>query len=312
MRRLIQRFHTLRKKTGRKITHIEFHIKPKKELNTSDEGYTPQSKKSSLQNVDTQGLIKEVSKEFIKEEKQEKKFNLDEFWNEVKEYRKKYWDVLEEYNKWKEEIRTTTKDKKDIRKRVLSENSVLFLLINAEENGYPPEMILKTIKKVILDNQIKNPMGFLINFFDIDVLTANLVKLTSIEETPDKEVILAEKEREEEQNELEEMEKNRKIFERFKTKIKKEFVDFYITSEIPDFHTLGKLGDYLIEMLTNAVIDKEGKVIYVPAPSETLLDWFDVNFKDSFETFVRDKAKRDYTVKPLLFDIKLLEKQKAK
>jgi len=311
-------------KKGRRIERIEFQIQANpdfnpKELESLEEKLkeykqylTPQSEKSSSQTVDTQGLVKEVSKESTKEEKQEKKFDLDEFWNEVKEYRKKYWDILEEYNKWKEEITTTAKDKKDIRKRVLSENSVLFLLINAEENGYPPEMILKTIKKVILDNQIKNPMGFLINFFDIDVLTANLVKLTSIEETPDKEVILAEKEREEEQNELEEMEKNREIFERFKTKIKKEFVDFYITSEIPDFHTLGKLGDYLVDMLTNAVIDKEGKVIYVPAPSETLLDWFDVNFKDSFETFVRDKAKRDYTVKPLLFDINLLEKQKAK
>ena len=300
-----------KKKTGRKITHIEFEIKPKRRVDISNEGYTTKSEKTSSQTIDTQGLVKGLSKESKKEEKTEenhsKKFDLDEFWNEVKEYRKKYWDVLEKYNEWKEETKRTHKDKKFIKERLLPENSVLFLLINAEENGYPPEMVLKAIRKTVLDKNVKNPMGFLINFFDIDVLTANLIKLTGIEETPDKEVILAEKEKEEQLTELKEMVKNKEIFEKFKTKIKKEFVDFYITSEIPDFKTLGELGDYLIRMLTNAVIDKEGKIIYVPAQNERLLDWFEVNFKEHFENFVREKAKRDYIVKPVLFDVKLLK-----
>ncbi len=305
-------------KKGRKIVQIEFKIEHnpdfdpeelediQKKLEEYKQYITLQEENTSLQDVDTQGLVKVVSDESNKEEKQEKKFDLDEFWNEVKEYRQKYWDILEDYNRWKEEVSLSAKDKNFIKERLLPENSVLFLLINAEENGYPPEMALKIIQKAIQNKNVKNPMGFLIDAFDIDMLSANLIKLTTIEETPDKEVISAEKEQKEDQKKLEEMEKNRGIFEKYKGRIKREFIDFYIQSEIQDFNTLGQLGDYLVDMLANAAIDKEGKVIYVPAPSETLLDWFDINFKENFEEFVREKSRKEYTVKPVLFDVNLL------
>ena len=306
-------------KKGRKIVQIEFKIEHnpdfdpqelediQKKLEEYKQYITLQEENTSSQDVDTQELVKMVSDESNKEEKQEKKFDLDEFWNEVKEYRQKYWDILEDYNKWKEEIALSAKDKKFIRERLLPENSVLFLLVNAEENGYPPEMALKIIRKAIQDKNVKNPMGFLINAFDIDMLSANFITLTTIEDTPDKEIISKEKEQKEKQKELEKMEKNKEIFKKYRSKIKKEFINLYIKSQIPDFHTLGQLGNYLIDMLTNSVIDKENQIIYVPAPSETLLDWFDINFKENFEEFVREKSRKEYTVKPVLFDINLLQ-----
>ena len=309
-------------KKGRKIVQIEFTINHNPDFNPEEleelekklkeyKQYLPlQSEKTSLQSLDTQGLVKGASKESKQEEKteenQSKKFDLDEFWNEVKEYRKKYWEILEKYNEWKEETKRTHKDKKFIKERLLPENSVLFLLINAEENGYPPEMALKAIQKAILNKQVKNPMGFLIDFFDIDMLTAKFDELTSIEDTPDKEAITAEQEQKEAKSKLEEMLKNKEIFEKFKTKINKSVIKAYISS-IPEFETLQGLGDHLIRMLVNAVIDKENKVIYMPTKDQKVLDWFEVNFKEHFENFVREKAKRDYTVKPVLFDVKLLE-----
>ena len=282
-----------KKKTGRRITHIEFHIEQK-------QGDTTQTEKMPSQSLDTQGSIKEVSEVSTKT----KKFDKNSFWNEVKEHRRKYLEALQQYEEWIKQ--TKISNPKIPTDRYLTENQLLFLLINAENNGYPVDMVLNAVKKTILNKQVKNPMGFLIDFFDIDMLTADYVKLTTTDEMPDKEIILYEEEEQQKQAEKDsleaEYEKNKAIFEENK-KISQSFVDVFL-EYLDKKHMLDGLGAFekeLKTMLANAVIDKDNQTVYIPAKDYQLLDWFDINFKEELEKFIKSKTGKDYKVKVVLY-----------
>ena len=282
----------VKKKTGRKITHIEFYIEQK-------QGYPTEITKTPSQSIDTQGSIKGLSETFTKP----KKFDKNSFWNEVKDYRKKYMEILQEYNDWVKQ--TKISNPKIPVDRYLTENQLLFLLINAEENGYPPNMVVNAVKKAVLNKQVKNPMGFLIDFFDIDMFTANYTELTTTDEMPDKELIESEVKQGQQQAEKEQLqteyEKNKAIFEKH-NKVSQSFVNAFLKT-VRELDKLGDLKPYLIEMLTNTVVDKEHQTLYVPAPDYTLLDWFDINFKEELENFIKSKTGKDYNVEVVLYKI---------
>ena len=280
----------VKKKTGRKITHIEFYIEQK-------QGYPTETTKMPSQSLDTQGSIKGISETSTKT----KKFDKDSFWNEVKEYRKKYMEILQEYNDWVKQ--TKISNPKIPVDRYLTENQLLFLLINAEENGYPANMVVNAVKKAVLNKQVKNPMGFLIDFFDIDMFTANYTELTTTDEMPDKELIESEVKQGQQQAEKDQLqteyEKNKAIFEKH-NKVSQSFVNAFLKT-VRELDELGDLKPHLIEMLTNTVVDKENQTLYVPAPDYTLLDWFDINFKEELENFIKSKTGKDFSVEVVLY-----------
>jgi len=211
-------------------------------------------------------------------------------------------EVLQEYDNWVKQ--TKISNPKIPTDRYLTENQLLFLLINAEENGYPADFVISATRKAILNKQLKNPMGFLIDLFNIDMLTANYLELTTTDETPDKELIESEEQQQqtEEDNLQAEYEKSKAIFETGK-KVSQSFVKVFL-QHLAKKHMLeglGNLEEELKTMLENAVIDKDTQTLYIPAPDYTLLDWFDINFKDELINFIKSKTGKDYDVKVVLF-----------
>jgi len=63
---------------------------------------------------------------------------------------------------------------------------------------------------------------------------------------------------------------------------------------------LGAFEKELKTMLANAVIDKDNQTVYIPAKDYQLLDWFDINFKEELEKFIKSKTGKDYEVKVVL------------
>ena len=283
-----------KKKKGRRISQIEFQISVKEGIQ-DDNTITINNNNILNNNIET-GSAPAPAKP--------KKFDKNSFWNEVKDYRKKYMGILQEYNEWVKQ--TKISNPKIPVDRYLTENQLLFLLINAEENGYPASMVVNAVRKTILNKQVKNPMGFLIDFFEIDMLTANYVKLTTTDEMLDKELIGYEGKGQGQQskdNDIQaEYEKNKAIFEKGK-KISQSFVEVFLEylAKKRMLEGLGNLEEELKTMLENAVIDKDTQTVYIPAPDYTLLDWFDINFKDELENFIKSKTGKDFSVEVVLY-----------
>ncbi len=250
-----------KKKTGRKITHIEFTIRTKpKASNDKDEreifekakvlntGYTPKLTKTSSETLDNQGLYKVPKIELDKNE------NFMNVWEEIGKYRKEYREFLSDIT---QELRR------------LNENQVLFLLLNTDENLIPKKLLREIILNADKNKLLNNPMGFLIKQLAIDMKKARFKELTLTGKKIDEEVL---------------KEKLQQLFISGQS-AKKYFKEYW------DREIKGKASRQeailLREPFVKAVYDDFENKIYIPVPDEVYGDWLKTNWLDNIKGFMK-------------------------
>jgi len=238
-----------KKKTGRKITHIEFYIKQKGLNREIDASLT----KISSDALEKQGLKQEKVIENRKEEN--KKIAMD-IWEDIRKLRKKYKPILDEI--------------KDKTSR-LNENQILFLLINAIEQKFPEQLIKEIIITADKNTALNNPMGFLVNTFQIDMATAKYKELTLTASKIDEDV--------------------------FKKMLENMFVNGssalkYIKAYWND-RIKGKVRKntaiLLKEPLRKSVYDDLENKVYIPAPDNIYKGWIETNFLEDIKEYLKNK-----------------------
>jgi len=238
-----------KKKTGRKITHIEFYIKQKGLNREIDASLT----KISSDALEKQGLKQEKVIENRKEEN--KKIAMD-IWEDIRKLRKKYKPILDEI--------------KDKTSR-LNENQILFLLINAIEQKFPEQLIKEIIITADKNTALNNPMGFLVNTFQIDMATAKYKELTLTASKIDEDM--------------------------FKKMLENMFVNGssalkYIKAYWND-RIKGKVRKntaiLLKEPLRKSVYDDLENKVYIPAPDNIYKGWIETNFLEDIKEYLKNK-----------------------
>ena len=255
-----------KKKTGRKITHIEFTIKTKhKASNDKDEreifekvkmlnvGYTPKLTKTPSETLDIQG---QKQGSFFDGRKEENKRKNTGIWEDIRKLRNEYRPLLEEIKK-----RTTR----------LNENQILFLLVNANKKIFPEQFMKEIIINADKNKSLNNPMGFLVNTFQIDMTKAKFKELTLTVSKIDEEL--------------------------FKKKLEEMFVNGnsalkYIRAYWDD-RVKGRVQKnvavLLREPLRKAVYDDLENKVYIPAPDEIYRDWLETNFLEDIKEYLNEK-----------------------
>ena len=268
-----------KKKTGRKITHIEFEIKSKPNISKDDETILEKIKKLSRESTKKPKSIEEF-KEKVEKDTQEilEKSNKKEIpiamqitWENIGQLRQHYQDHIDEIKDFIEQKQIEAeRSGKKLKINRLTENEILFLLINADKDFYDDEMIKSIIKKAIVNQKIDNIMGFLINTFGIDMNTAKFKELTLI---------------------------NAKIDEQlFKQKLEEKFVEgkpaIDMMRKYWNERVKGKVDKsqmtLLKEPLRKAVYDDFGNVVYVPVPDDVYKEWFKSNFLDDLKEYLKE------------------------
>ncbi len=153
----------------------------------------------------------------------------------------------------------------------LTENQVLFLLENLNHSLYPLEVAIEIIKRADENVSLKNPMGFLITTFHIDVKKAKYKELTLTPRKIDQEL--------------------------FKKELEKDVVEPKPAKDMAKelFVALKKSGvdrgtlRLLKEPLINAFVDEVEDLFYIPVPDEVFKEWLVSNFLESFESFLKER-----------------------
>ena len=281
-----------KKKTGRKITHIEFVIKlkpDKKEFKeeekiiekikrlseiTDDKYYTPKTQKTSPKTLDNQGFYKDTQKElegitkresFAKETDTNESKMVNSKMSKSKKTFKEVWNTIGSYRK---QYKTFLSDIVPELKR-LNENQILFLLINTDESLIP----LKHLKEIILNadknKALNNPMGFLIRQLDIDIDNAKFKELTLTASKIDEEIF------KEKLNEL-------LISGQSAIKYIKEFWNTRVKGKVKKTDAI-----LLRDPLRKAVYDDLENKIYIPLPNDEIYKhWFEFNWMDELRKFM--------------------------
>ncbi|WP_457628629.1 RepB family plasmid replication initiator protein [Persephonella sp.] len=165
-------------------------------------------------------------------------------------------------------------------KNQLSENEVLFLLINADRSKYDEETIISIIKKALNNPGLTNPMGYLIKNLGIDMKTARFKELTLTSRKIDEEMF---------RKRLEDM------FVEGKPAI--EYLRAYWKEHIRPAYEEGRLDRSTVQLLKepfkHAVIDEIENVIYLPAPDEVYKEWLESNFLTDIERFLKERFDID-------------------
>jgi len=240
-----------KKKTGRKITHIEFTIKQKDVLGKGDENLElgiNQAMEISSQNSEVE------EEKAIMANKNEKKFIS--VWEEIREVRKKYKSIIEEIKE------------KTVR---LNENQILFLLVNAIEQDYPEELIKEIIITADKNKALSNPMGFLINTFHIDMANAKFKELTFTAKKIDEDMF---------KKKLEDMLVNGKSA--------LEYIKAYWNDRVKG--KVNKNTAVLLkEPLRKSVYDDFENKIYIPASDNIYKGWLEINFLEDIREYLKNK-----------------------
>ncbi len=255
-----------KKKTGRKITHIEFTIKTKpKASNDKDEkeifekvkmlnvGDTPKLTKTPSETLDTQGQKQEKISDAKKEENRRTSV---EIWEDIRKLRKEYKPLLEEIKE------KTTR---------LNENQILFLLVNANKQIFPEQFMKEIIINADKNKSLNNPMGFLVNTFQIDMTKAKFKELTLTVSKIDEELF---------KKKLEEM------FVNGNSALK--YIKVYWNDRVKG-RVQKNVAVLLREPLRKAVYDDLENKVYIPVPDELYRDWFETNFLEDIKEYLNDK-----------------------
>ncbi len=238
-----------KKKTGRKITHIEFYIKPKSLNQEVDADLS----KTFSETPDKQRLKQE---NVVEDRKGENKKTAMDIWEEIRKLRKEYKPILDE-------IKNKTSR--------LNENQILFLLINANKQVFPEQFIKDIIINADKNKSLNNPMGILINTFQIDMVKAKYKELTLTASKIDQDLF---------KKKLEDMFINGssalkyiKAYwnDRIKEKVKKD------------------TAILLKEPLRKAIYDDLENKVYIPAPDNIYKGWLEVNFLDDIKEYLNDR-----------------------
>ncbi len=255
-----------KKKTGRKITHIEFTIKTKpKASNDKDEreifekvkmlnvGDNPKLTKTPSETLDIQG---QKQGSFFDGRKEENKRKNTGIWEDIRKLRNEYRPLLEEIKK-----RTTR----------LNENQVLFLLVNANKEIFPEQFMKEIIINADRNKSLNNPMGFLVNTFQIDMTKAKFKELTLTVSKVDEELF---------KKKLEEM------FVNGNSALK--YIRAYWNDRVKG-SVQKNVAVLLREPLRKAVYDDLENKVYIPAPDEIYRDWLETNFLEDIKEYLNEK-----------------------
>jgi len=245
-----------KKKTGRKITHIEFKIKPK----NVNEGDTTQIEKIPSENIDIQGQ-EQMKDEKVDNVKSQSENNPMNVWEEIGRIRRKYRHILDEILS---------------RVKRLNENQILFLLVNADENQFPKDILKEMIVGVDNNKSLNNPMGFLIKTLNIDTKQAKFKELTLISSKIDEDLF---------------REKLKNMF--VDGRSAKEYFKVYWDEVVKPAYAKGLINKDTMKILRYplrlAVYDEIDNIIYVPVPDVIYKEWLENNFLEDIRKFLREK-----------------------
>jgi len=247
-----------KKKTGRKITHIEFFIKTKN-TNSQDVPLEEEIKKltSAVVKV-SEADDKDVKRSESHKEKTQSKYDN---WEEIRVLRKKYSHILSELSN---ELKR------------LTENQVLFLLLNLNKDLFPDNVVKEIILTADKNEALKNPMGFLIQTFQIDMNNARYKELTLTVKKIDEELW---------------KEKLKELFIEENSAI--EYMKEY-WKNASNNKKINKDNAYLLkEPLKKAIYDGIENKIYIPVLDSIHKDWFEINFLEDIKEFVKQRFNID-------------------
>jgi len=238
----------IKKGRGGKVQYITFDFKSKIE-------FTFEKLSENIKNQRSKAL----------ENKRDIPSAMEIVWQNIGEIRKHYKDKIQDILDYLSNFESHKKY------HFISENEILFLLINADRDIYDDDMIISIIKKALTNKRLNNPMGFLIKALGIDMEKARFKELTL---TP---------------NKIDE--------ELFKKKLEEKFVEGvpalkYIKAFWNE-NIKGKISKdkavLLKEPLKKAIYDEFENRIYIPVPDEIYRDWFETNFLYDLKNYLRNK-----------------------
>ncbi|ACO04971.1 putative replication initiation protein (plasmid) [Persephonella marina EX-H1] len=245
---------------GRRIGFITFYFKPK--INFDFEKIEEIKEKV------------EADKNEVLQQSKELPVAMEITWANIGQLRKHYKDKVEEIIRYIKELQTAKSlgnMKKGAVINTLTENEILFLLINADKDIYDDDMVVSIIKKALTNKKLKNPMGFLVDQLNINMKTAKFKELTLTAKKIDEELF---------KKKLEDM------FIEGKPAI--EFMKAYWNEKVKG-KVSKEIAKLLREPLANAIYDELESVVYIPAPDEVYKDWLDTNFLEDIRQFLRDR-----------------------
>ncbi len=236
------------KKVGKTVKYITFYFRPKQVTLINEENI--------INTVQTQKSTKQLPP------------HLEAVWMNIKELRKFYKPQLDEIMKFLDSI---PKDK--VKVNHLSENQILFLLINANRNYFNDALIVDIIKNTIVNKNIDNAMGFLIKTLQIDIENAKFKELTLTDKKIDKDLL------------------KRTLEDKFidgkpATRFMASYWDNYIKIEYEKGELSKEDLDLLKPLLKSAVYDEIDNAIYIPLPDNIFKVWFESEFLDSIKDYM--------------------------
>jgi FAD synthase len=158
----------------------------------------------------------------------------------------------------------------------MTENEILFLLINADRDIYDEEMVVSIIKKAITNKKLENPIGFLIKTLGIDMKNARFRDLMLTARKIDEELF-----RKKLEDKLVEGESAKKYMRVFWNEVVKPAYRKGLISK--------NTVDLLREPLGKAVYDDMDNVVYIPVPDEVYKEWFENNFLEELKNFLEEE-----------------------
>ena len=238
------------KKKGKNVKYITFYFQPK-QLNVLKE-----SAEDIINTGQTQRNVKQLPP------------YVEAVWQNIRELRKFYKPQIEEILNFIDSI-----PKHRVKYNHLSENQILFLLINANRNLFNDALIVDIIKNAIINKNIDNAMGFLIKTLHIDIENAKFKELTLTDKKIDKELL------------------KRTLEDRFiDGKPATKYMAFYWDNYVKVEYEKGELSkedlDLLKPILKSAVYDEIDNAIYIPLPDNLFKIWFESEFLDSIKNFM--------------------------
>ena len=226
--------------------------------------HTPEMIKRPSESLDTQGLCN--GSNFS--DRNVGKVNQKNLWERVGNYRKEYREIL-------------TQIKSELKR--LSENQVLFLLINADKIVFTPQILKEIILNADKNKELRNPMGYLVKVLNIDMNKAEFKELTLTARKIDEELLKAK---------LKELliggKSAKRYMQIFWNSLKK---GKNLTKE--EKKALKEALFLLREPLKSSVYDDFENKIYIPVPDEIYKEWFETNWIDKIKEFVKDKFDID-------------------
>lgn len=244
-----------KKKTGRKITHIEFKIKTKQKISNDKDEKEIIEKVRILNEGDTQTTKSPSESVDIQGQEKQTKSSIEEVWEEIGKLRKEYKKLIDEIS---------------LKVNRLNENQILFLLINVDHNLFPEKVLKEIIVTADKNRSLNNPMGFLISTLQINMKTARFKELTLTNTKIDEELF------------------KEKLEDKFvEGKPATEMMKKYWNDRIK-----GKVDRFKIALLRDplrkAVYDDIENIVYIPVPDEVYKDWFESNFLNDLKMYLKE------------------------